>query len=83
LIPGIPIQTRISILQQTDADEAADAAKGIEKLSITPGSGMSVLEQVIDRATSRNEIQSEIDGMSHVTGNSRLPLTSHSSLYSD
>jgi hypothetical protein len=69
LIPGIPIQTRISILQQTDADEAPDAAKGIEKLSITPGSGMSVLEQVIDRATSRNEIQSEIDGMSHVTGN--------------
>ncbi|KAI9645336.1 hypothetical protein NHQ30_006072 [Ciborinia camelliae] len=48
LIPGIPIQTRISILQQTDAGERG-------------GSELSVLEEVIDKATSRSEIQHEID----------------------
>jgi len=67
LIPGIPIQTRISILQQTDADESTEVAKEMENLSIAPERVMSVLEQVIDRATSRNEIQSEIDGMIHET----------------
>jgi hypothetical protein len=69
LIPGIPIQTRISILQQTSEDEASNATKGLERLTLSTGSGLSVLEEVIDRATSRNEIQQEIDGKHHVINN--------------
>jgi hypothetical protein len=66
LIPGIPIQTRISILQQTagDAsDPAADVAAALQGLEIRSANQRSVLEEVIDRATSRSEIQSEIDSM--------------------
>jgi hypothetical protein len=65
LIPGIPIQTRISILQQTasdGSDPAADAANAFKGLDISSSNQLSVLEEVIDRATSRNEIQREIDG---------------------
>ncbi|CAG8951458.1 hypothetical protein HYFRA_00007374 [Hymenoscyphus fraxineus] len=61
LIPGIPIKTRISILQQTDSDKASsgDTAEGpSEALSSKPQ--LSVLEEVIDKATSRNDIQQEI-----------------------
>ena len=57
LIPGIPIQTRISILQQTDSG-SVDTEDGKQE------SGLSVLEEVIDRATSKNEIQREINSMS-------------------
>lgn len=65
LIPGIPIQTRISILQQTSADPSAD---GKEKPTEAKSEGkLSVLEAVIDRATSRNEIQQEIDGKDSAT----------------
>jgi hypothetical protein len=65
LIPGIPIQTRIALLQQTStsgpaaegAGESGESSQG----SLSSGQ-LSVLETVIDRATSRNEIQHEIDG---------------------
>ncbi|ESZ97224.1 hypothetical protein SBOR_2389 [Sclerotinia borealis F-4128] len=68
LIPGIPLQTRISILQQTDADSKdADQNKGVgenvesvEKMK----SKLSVLEGVIDKATSRSSVQHEIDVLS-------------------
>lgn len=65
-IPGIPIPTRISILQQT-SDDGSDASGSSSssqdgKVAI---SQLSVLEEVIDRATSRNEIQQEIDGKYH------------------
>jgi hypothetical protein len=66
LVPGIPIQTRISILQQTagdGSDPVADAASALQGLDVSSGNQLSVLEEVIDRATSRNEIQREIDGM--------------------
>ncbi len=66
LIPGIPIQTRISILQQTasdGSDPAAEVAAAVKGLEIDSSRQFSVLEEVIDRATSRNEIQREIDGM--------------------
>lgn len=69
LIPGIPIQTRISILQQTASDgsdpaaDTANAANAFKGLDISSSNQLSVLEEVIDRATSRNEIQTEIDGM--------------------
>ncbi|QSZ30932.1 hypothetical protein DSL72_000491 [Monilinia vaccinii-corymbosi] len=65
LIPGIPVQTRICILQQTDTDlRDADIIEGCEKnveSEEKKGSRLSVLEEVIDRATSRSEIQHEID----------------------
>jgi hypothetical protein len=65
LIPGIPIQTRISILQQTasdGSDPVPEATSSLQKLELGSGNQFSVLEEVIDRATSRNEIQREIDG---------------------
>ncbi|EPE24251.1 P-loop containing nucleoside triphosphate hydrolase [Glarea lozoyensis ATCC 20868] len=63
LIPGIPIPTRISILQQTDADKAAAGDGSVSSIA-TSTAKLSVLEQVIDNATSRNEIQREIDVLS-------------------
>lgn len=65
LIPGIPVQTRISILQQTDADSKYDGDKGgggdeVDSME-KRGSKLSTLEEVIDRATSRSEIQHEIN----------------------
>ena len=66
LIPGIPIPTRISILQQTSTDEtnsgSTNEGTSQSKAISTSASQLSVLEEVIDRATSRNEIQREIDG---------------------
>ena len=66
LIPGIPIPTRISILQQSAVDEPPAASVGDQGSQAKPagpsGSKLPVLAEVIDRATSRNEIQREIDG---------------------
>lgn len=65
LIPGIPIQTRISILQQTSTSDpnaaSTDGSTATAKSASSSGQ-MSVLETVIDGATSRNDIQQEIDG---------------------
>ncbi|KAN0105834.1 P-loop containing nucleoside triphosphate hydrolase protein [Hyaloscypha variabilis] len=64
LIPGIPIQTRISILQQTasdGSDPVPEATSSLQKLELSSGNQFSILEEVVDRATSRNEIQREID----------------------
>lgn len=60
LIPGIPIKTRISILQQTSSTEQSHDGGSVS--SDVPRK-LSVLETVVDRATSRNEIQNEIDGL--------------------
>jgi len=60
LIPGIPIPTRIAILQQTSVDEQTKP-ESCEAVSTT-ASRLSVLEEVIEKATSRNELQCEIDG---------------------
>jgi len=64
LIPGIPIQTRISNLQQTSdespASEIDEVTASMKELMVS-NNQLSVLEAVIDRATSRNEIQYEID----------------------
>ena len=63
LIPGIPENTRISILQQTRADDAnTDTPPGngaIEK-SATSSAGRTVLEEVVERATARHDIEREI-----------------------
>jgi hypothetical protein len=63
LIPGVPIPTRISILQQTDADKAAAGELPAKSTPTSSSPKLSVVEQVIDNATSRNEIQQEIDGI--------------------
>ncbi|PHH82483.1 hypothetical protein CDD82_5819 [Ophiocordyceps australis] len=58
LIPGIPEETRVTILQQTRlTDEAHDA--GSEQQA-----QMSVVQQVIDRATARDTMEQEIQLLS-------------------
>ncbi|KAF4811411.1 putative ABC transporter ATP-binding protein [Colletotrichum tropicale] len=63
LIPGIPEETRISILQQTDASTTdadippSDASNGSEQLS-------SVLEHVIEKATARSDVEQDIRALS-------------------
>ncbi|KAL2266948.1 hypothetical protein VTJ83DRAFT_4225 [Remersonia thermophila] len=62
LIPGIPEQTRISILQQTNADHASSD----HPPASTPGAaeGPTVLEDVIDRATAKSDLEREISALS-------------------
>ncbi len=67
LIPGIPYATRIAILQQTGfsnsiktlARQSAPPEGLLSQLSISPQ--RTVLEDVIERAISRDEIQNEIN----------------------
>lgn len=63
LIPGIPEQTRIAILQQTDAGDS-NAGVGPENDAASPGAGRTVLEEVIEKATSRDELEREISVLS-------------------
>ena len=66
LIPGIPEQTRVSILQQTNATLAdTDVLAPEAAVSEDRGEssrGRSVLEEVIEKATSRSEVEQEIRG---------------------
>ncbi|KAJ8058556.1 hypothetical protein OCU04_012734 [Sclerotinia nivalis] len=78
LIPGIPVQTRISILQQTDADSKESDEEGSSENAESGekrGSKLSVLEEVIDRATSRSEIQHEVDVLSKAVDSQEDALT--------
>ncbi|CZR65733.1 related to positive effector protein GCN20 [Phialocephala subalpina] len=76
LIPGIPIQTRISILQQTSTDGSAESDKVKPAVGdASSGSKLSVLEEVIDRATSRNELQREIGVLSKGIDSPDSPLS--------
>lgn len=65
LIPGIPEETRVSILQQTHASDAntddlpPDAAEPAQGSTSSP----TVLEHVIDGATARDELEREINGV--------------------
>ncbi|KAL3419873.1 ABC transporter, partial [Phlyctema vagabunda] len=65
LIPGIPIQTRISILQQIASASGSVSSSTKEpsqsQKSKQAGSNPTVLEAVIDKATSKIELQHEID----------------------
>ncbi|KAB8290490.1 hypothetical protein EYC80_010920 [Monilinia laxa] len=79
LIPGIPVQTRISILQQTDADlkntdNLEGGVKNVESRE-ERGSKLSILENVIDKATSRNTILREIDVLLKSMDSQEDPLT--------
>ncbi|KAI0132118.1 ABC transporter [Xylariales sp. AK1849] len=62
LIPGIPEETRVVILQQTNIGEA-DSDDPVETYSLPAKTeqGLNVLEEVIERATARHEVQKEID----------------------
>lgn len=72
LIPGIPEQTRITILQQTDADGfGVGGSTNPNPSHLTPRDsaiGRSVLEYVVGRATSKDALEKEIavlsDGLS-------------------
>ncbi|KAI1302277.1 ABC transporter [Xylaria venustula] len=67
LIPGIPEETRIVILQQTDAAEVGieEKVEADPKQVVPHSSDRSVLEEVIERATARHETQRELEGLSH------------------
>ncbi|KAI1446409.1 P-loop containing nucleoside triphosphate hydrolase protein [Annulohypoxylon stygium] len=62
LIPGIPEETRVVILQQTDAGDVNTD----EDPTSTPenAEGPVVLEEVIERATAKHAVQHEIDILS-------------------
>ncbi|POS78372.1 ABC transporter [Diaporthe helianthi] len=62
LIPGISEQTRIAMLQQTDAEDAedVDADFSPEKNAGSSGSGKTVIEEVVDKATAKDELEREI-----------------------
>jgi ATPase subunit of ABC transporter with duplicated ATPase domains len=67
LIPGIPFATRIAILQQTGTSNSAQPAasksvppeSSLSQFSISPR--RTVLEEVIERAISKDDIQNEIN----------------------
>ena len=60
LIPGIPEETRIAILQQTKlTDEKTE-----ENPKVQGSHEPSVLEQVIEKATAKHAIEQDIKGTS-------------------
>lgn len=59
LIPGIPENTKIAILQQT---RLTDGTKD-PKQEGRNNTGLNVLQTVIERATSRTTIEQEISSM--------------------
>lgn len=61
LIPGIPEKTRISILQQTSASDTNtdDSQLGTSATC----DGPTVLEDVIDKATAKSELEREINSL--------------------
>ncbi|KAK5633207.1 hypothetical protein RRF57_008921 [Xylaria bambusicola] len=64
LIPGIPEETRVVILQQTDAGDVNTDVDPDQLASHPSAAGnRSVLEEVIERATARHEAQRELDGL--------------------
>jgi len=65
LIPGIPEQTRVSILQQTNARDAnTDVLPAEASSDGDAAKGRPVLEEVIEKATARFEIEKEIRALS-------------------
>ncbi|KAI2621115.1 P-loop containing nucleoside triphosphate hydrolase protein [Hypoxylon sp. NC1633] len=62
LIPGIPDETRIAILQQTDVGDANTDEDPSSTLGENKGG--TVLEEVIEQATAKQEIQREIEVLS-------------------
>jgi hypothetical protein len=76
LIPGIPEETRIAILQQTNAGDAV--AQGDTSSNKNTCPGPTVLEEVIDKATARSELEKEIKGECGISSSpypTAMPLT--------
>ncbi|KAK8028856.1 hypothetical protein PG991_005912 [Apiospora marii] len=69
LIPGIPEETRVAILQQTEASDSE--AEGMLPDISSPrnkNEDRSVIEEVIERATARSEVQREIEILANAIG---------------
>lgn len=60
LIPGIPEDTRIAILQQTKLTDDTDG-----KSDMNGQAGPTVLQEVVDKATAKNAVELEIRGLCH------------------
>lgn len=58
LIPGIPEEARIALLQQTRLTDDDGDAKPVSKDTTGP----TVLQEVIERATAKNVVEQEIRG---------------------
>ncbi|KAG7287062.1 hypothetical protein NEMBOFW57_006562 [Staphylotrichum longicolle] len=63
LIPGIPEQTRVSILQQTNISDANTDDLPATTPSAGTG-GPTVLEDVVDKATAKSDLEQEINSLS-------------------
>jgi hypothetical protein len=64
LIPGIPEQTRVSILQQTNISDAN--TDDLPPTTLTSGNdndGPTVLVDVVDKATAKSDLEQEINCM--------------------
>lgn len=64
LIPGIPEQTRVAILQQTSISDATTT----DLPAANPAGssdGPNVLEDVVDKATAKSDLEQEINSASH------------------
>ncbi|AEO60643.1 hypothetical protein MYCTH_74803 [Thermothelomyces thermophilus ATCC 42464] len=64
LIPGIPEETRVSILQQTSISDASAEDLLPPEAQRSSKEGLTVLEDVINKATSRSELEQEISLLS-------------------
>ncbi|KAK8118656.1 uncharacterized protein PG998_003282 [Apiospora kogelbergensis] len=69
LIPGIPEETRIAILQQTEVGDvrANEALPGSSSSPKANGERL-VIEEVIEKATARSEVKREIDILTNAIG---------------
>ncbi|GKT61997.1 ABC transporter [Colletotrichum tofieldiae] len=66
LIPGVPEETRISLLQQTNVTDANLDLRPNDRLAEAGefGQRRSVLEHVIDKATAKSDVEQEIRALS-------------------
>ncbi|GJC78034.1 protein GCN20 [Colletotrichum liriopes] len=66
LIPGVPEETRISLLQQTNVTDANLDLRPNDRLAEAGefGQGHSVLEHVIEKATAKSDVEQEIRALS-------------------
>ncbi|KAI1115257.1 ABC transporter [Nemania sp. NC0429] len=65
LIPGIPEEMRIVILQQAgDEDANTGAAPEQTTMHLPTGNNRNVLEEVVERVTARHEAQGELEDLS-------------------
>ncbi|KAK4125971.1 P-loop containing nucleoside triphosphate hydrolase protein [Parathielavia appendiculata] len=63
LIPGIPEATRVSLLQQTGIGPA-NAGEPVQSRSSGGTEGPTVLEDVVDKATAKSDLEREISTLS-------------------